>query len=174
MTEITHDNAGRVLSPYEAGIVEMYGFVQDSLDELRRQTVETVRHGAQLGACIHEGRRKHRDEFWGWMRGLTPDVREDVVKFALRAYLFRERNPELDDPSQLTFALASGDEPEPTTGEAQKRDAGEIAALTRQVMSLTAQLNRMKSTPVKRWDPSVKASVREMLRPLVEVWEMLR
>jgi len=146
------------------------------IEQLQSTVRQQVAFGAHIGSLIHEGGRGHREDFWEWLRSLHPAVREDHVRIALKAYHFRAKHPELEHVSQLTFALSCGEssarDPDDIAPD-KAREGTEFSEITTVCMRLTAQINRLQRTPVKQWDPAVKRSLKELLRPLMEVFQSL-
>ena len=157
-------------TPYEAGICETYSQVETMLDELRQQTVQTVRSGAQLGAYVSEAAKAHRDQFWAWLESLPIAARRDVITFAARAYKHVQRHPEIEDASQLTFALAI-EQGRDDSRAGQSRHAEGISVVLEAVEKTVVRWRKYAAEhPISEWSDADKRILRKMLEPL---WEAL-
>ena len=161
------------ITAYESQLTESYASVESALESLRDNVRSSVVTGAQYGAILTEAQKRHKGDFWTWMQSLVPGVRQEVIIFALRSYKAQMRNPELNDASQLSFALAGGDEAS-NGNEGHKQQATAFSAFSQAALTLTAKINKIRATPIDELDPAVKTSLRSQLKPLVEFWEALQ
>lgn len=146
---------------------------RSALEQFHDTLRETVTLGAYGGALIDAAHRQHREDFWAYLRTLDPDVREAHITIALRAYHYRERHPDPADVSQLNFLLSDGDSA-PTDGTApQSRATSDIAEGIKIGSKFGAWLNRQLRTPPSKWDPALRRSIRELLRPWAELFQTL-
>lgn len=105
-------------------------------------------------------------------------MQEDEARTAVKAYHFREKNPELSDVSQLTFALSTGQaSPGGGAGE-ENRDhsrntGGDITEFDTGMDRAFAAVHRMLRTPIMEWDEARRRSVKERLRPAAELYSKL-
>lgn len=161
---------------YDTELTDLLPQWADRITQLQETVREQVIFGAHVGALITEGSKRHKADMWEWLKGLHPDIREAHVRIAIKAYHYRERNPELDDVSQLTFTLANG-EATSTTGEAGEQDkasgSNEVTAQLAALMKAWAGFNRLQRTPVDKWDTAVRRGFKEQLRPFVELYNKL-
>lgn len=162
-------------SIYAQEFPRLYAEAEHRLASQSELIRENVIHLAQLGAVVITLRGEHKEDFWGYLRTLHPDVRENTIRIALKAYTYRERHPELEDTSQLTFALATGTDTHDQSDhrEDNARPDNEIVAITKGFLRLTAQLNRLRRVPAPSWDPAVRRSIMEHLRPIVEFYNSI-
>lgn len=138
---------------------------------------DTIRFGAQVGAILYEVKRLTQDEFWPTLHSLCPDLKEDEARTAVKAYHFREKNPELTDVSQLTFALSTG-QASPGGADEENRDqsrsaGGDMTEIVTGINRVLAGIHRLMRTPITEWDTAVRRSVKEHLRPAVELYSKL-
>ena len=97
---------------------------------------------------------------------------EDIIRLINRASSARRRGL-IDDPAQLTFALA-GDGITPRIAPAQKRTHNEVMEATTKIHAVRLYLREMADkVPVERWDAGVRQAIKADLEPLVEIWKSL-
>ena len=161
---------------YDTELTDLLPQWADRITQLQETVREQVIFGAHVGALITEGSKKHKADMWDWLKGLHPDIREAHVRIAIKAYHYRERNPELDDVSQLTFALSLGEASPSDNGDGLTRYASGENDVTQQLsvlMKAWAGFNRLQRTPVDKWDSAVRRGFKEQLRPFVELYNKL-
>jgi len=85
----------------EARAVELIPQVESALAAVDGQVVYAVQLGAELGQHLEELAKRHKGEEVTWLASMCANTR--VTDFAMRSAKVMRRNPELNDPSQLTF-----------------------------------------------------------------------
>lgn len=168
----------QVIKAEEAKIEELHHQLAEQLDDLRRDVCEVARHGAELGRYVEGWRQsskvKSDEEFWNKLRKLNSRLREDVIRFSFRSLAAQRKCAALDDPSQLTFALAceqAGQE----RATPQRRETNELMLLTNACQRTVAFVREWQQRePLQQWADTVKQSARDLLEPLVELYEQLK
>lgn len=163
------------LTTYNDGIKDQYPKVATMLDELRQAARQTVIEGSQLGTYLTGAGKTNKADLMTWLGELVGEVRIEVIRFALKSYRATQRDPSLDDPSQLTFALCDGTQDQTASVQQHHaREHNEIADMTKAAMRIQSDLHDLvQAKPIAKWSPAMKEGVREVLRPLVEVWREL-
>ncbi len=161
----------KIATDYAAQICLQIPIVEAGLEALRESTRQTVNDGARLGGLVDEGRRQHKENLWTWLSALPVQARAFTIRFALRAHRAKLRSPELEDASQLSFALAAPSAE--TASETDSRPApqardesgfSEILKLAGRLASLVAK--QQHAAPFPRWRPVTRLAVQMALLPL--------
>lgn len=169
----------QVIKAEEAEIERLSKQLADDLDNLREEVCEVARRGAELGRHVegwkHDAKVKTDEEFWNRLRKLSPHIRQDVIRFSLRAVSAQRKCAALDDPSQLTFVLAApGEQAGNERSTPQSRETNELLLLTNQCQRTLGFIREWQERqPVNQWPAAVRNSAREVLAPLVKLWEEL-
>ena len=171
-----------LVKSYESEIAAWFDRVVAKLDRGRDTILEAANDGAVLGEFItgwkHELAVSSEEAFWSGLGaiGQRIKVRQDVIRFSFRAMQLKKKaQAELTDFSQLTFALAlPGEEGHRQGSPPARREANEVFVAMNSIMRVNGFfVEWQEKEPLNRWDRSVKESMREALRPLVELWERL-
>ena len=157
----------------EQRAIELIPQVEGALAALDGQVVHAVKLGAELGQHLEELAKRHKGDEGTWMLGLCANTR--VTDFAMRAAKVMRRNPELSDPSQLTFALL--DSPEASSGERPSRadgtDTTALLGYSQKLRLLFAKWgeDKVETWPAHRREAFVRAvsPLAELLRKVMEV-----
>lgn len=169
--------AATLVPAYQEEIVRLIPETEDALDALRQQIRATVGTGAQLGAMIDEARRAHRDDLWSWLAALPVSASQEIIRFALRAYRAKQKDPTLGDPAQLSFALIGDSAADSTADDSdppQSSGGGEWVALIKNLQRDLALITRLQQTvPLAQWTPVVRDNVRRALAPYVDLHKKL-
>lgn len=164
---------------YEDEIRRWGAEAQSKLDAGRAEIIAAAEAGAVLGMHLDEWRKqkhiRNDEEFWNALTSCAPDLRGDTVRFGLRAMQMKRKGEELlGDYSQLTFALAMPGEEGRSSGSPVSRETNEVLVATNSILRVSAFFTEwQEKVPLSKWDASVKAGMREALRPLVELWRRL-
>lgn len=161
-----------VMRAYEAELLERYDEFDQKVEYLRRIARETATCGANLGAVVVEAEKQHREKLWVWLRNLRADIREDVIKMALRAHAVQRRDPDLDSTGQLAFCLADPDEGRTAGGDAKPElhQADPFAIFNQSVLKTGQTLRSFVTVyPPQKWGDDTRAQVRELLRPILDL-----
>ena len=156
----------QVIEQYEGEICELYPQVAQQLETLKSVTVDTVRQGAQLGAYLNEASKRHKDQLWTWLQTLPVGCSHNVIAFAQRAYKHSQRHPELDDASQLTFALAL-DQGRAEGNQRPQRHGFDVVDVVKPWQRAVIAFRKLEQTkPVGQWSKAEKQGLREIIEPL--------
>lgn len=162
---------------YEDQLRELLPLWRARLEQLHAATREQVLFGSQLGALLTETLPRHRGDAHAWISSLDPAISTHHIELAIKCHRYHQRHPELEDISQLTFTLSTDDASptaDPTTDEPPNPiGTTQIGRFTTICMRLTSELTKLTKTPIQRWDPSVKRGLKDMLRPLAEIYQKL-
>jgi hypothetical protein len=157
------------LDEYEARekrAVELIPQVENALAAVDGQVVYAVKLGAELGQHLEELAKRHKGEEGSWLVALCGNTR--VTDFAMRAAKVMRRNPELDDPSQLTFALLNS--PEATSGERPSRaDGTDTTALLGYSQKLRLLFAKWGEDKVNEWPQHRRDAFVRAVSPLVDL-----
>jgi hypothetical protein len=157
------------ITEYEARekrAVELIPLVDEKLKWLDLEVVEAVKLGAELGQHLEELSKRHKGEEGSWLASLCGNSR--VTDFAMRAAKVMRRNPELNDPSQLTFALL--DSPEASSGERPSRtDGTDTTALLGYSQKLRLLFAKWGEDKVNEWPLHRRDAFVRAVSPLVEL-----
>ena len=169
-----------VITATEAQILDHHAHVAEALDTVRAHICTVAREGAALGHHIEGWMEQHHirtdEDFWSRLRTLGTGIREDVIRFAMRARRAQRRCALLDDPSQLTFALADGDAPtNAKDATAPKRhESNEILIFTGHIQRTLGFFSEWEDKePRDHWTPAQRSSVIDSLEPLVKLYHDL-
>jgi hypothetical protein len=150
----------------EARAVELIPQVEAALTELDGHVVDAVKLGAELGQHLEELAKRHKGEEGSWLASLCGNSR--VTDFAMRAAKVMRRNPELNDPSQLTFVLL--DSPEASSGERPSRaDGTDTTALLGYSQKLRLLFAKWGEDKVDQWPQHRRDAVVRAVSPLVDL-----
>ena len=150
----------------EARAVELIPQVEAALTRLDGHVVDAVKLGAELGQHLEELAKRHKGEEGSWLASLCGNSR--VTDFAMRAAKVMRRNPQLDDPSQLTFALL--DSPESSSGERPSRaDGTDTTALLGYSQKLRLLFAKWGEDKVNEWPQHRRDAFVRAVSPLVEL-----
>jgi hypothetical protein len=150
----------------EARAIELIPQVESALAAVDGQVVYAVQLGAELGQHLEELAKRHKGDEGTWMLGLCSNTR--VTDFAMRAAKVMRRNPELSDPSQLTFALL--DSPESSSGERPNRaDGTDTTALLGYSQKLRLLFAKWGEDKVQEWPQHRRDAFVRAVSPLVEL-----
>jgi hypothetical protein len=150
----------------EARAKELIPQVESALGAVDGQVVYAVQLGAELGQHLEELAKRHKGEEGTWLASLCGNSR--VTDFAMRAAKVMRRNPELNDPSQLTFALL--DSPEATSGERPSRaDGTDTTALLGYSQKLRLLFAKWGEDKVNEWPQHRRDAFVRAVSPLVEL-----
>ena len=157
----------------EARAIELIPQVESALAAVDGQVVYAVQLGAELGQHLEELAKRHKGEECSWLASMCENTR--VTDFAMRAAKVMRRNPSLDDPSQLTFALL--DSPEASSGERPSRadgtDTTALLGYSQKLRLLFAKWgeDKVSEWPVHRREAFVRAvsPLAELLKKVMEV-----
>ena len=150
----------------EARAVELIPQVESALAAVDGQVVYAVQLGAELGQHLEELAKRHKGEEGSWLASLCGNSR--VTDFAMRSAKVMRRNPELNDPSQLTFALL--DSPEATSGDRPSRaDGTDTTALLGYSQKLRLLFAKWGEDKVNEWPQHRRDAVVRAVSPLVEL-----
>jgi len=150
----------------EARAVELIPQVEAALTGLDGHVVDAVKLGAELGQHLEELAKRHKGEEGSWLVSLCGNSR--VTDFAMRAAKVMRRNPELNDPSQLTFALL--DSPEATSGDRPSRaDGTDTTALLGYSQKLRLLFAKWGEDKVNEWPQHRRDAFVRAVSPLVEL-----
>ena len=150
----------------EARAIELIPQVEAALAAVDGQVVFAVQLGAELGQHIEELAKRHKGEEGTWIASLCSNTR--VTDFAMRAAKVMRRNPSLDDPSQLTFALL--DSPEATSGERPSRaDGTDTTALLGYSQKLRLLFAKWGEDKVSDWPRHRRDAFVRAVSPLAEL-----
>ena len=140
--------------------------VEGALATLDMNVVHAVKLGAELGQHLEELAKRHKGEEGSWLASLCGNSR--VTDFAMRAAKVMRRNPELNDPSQLTFALL--DSPEATSGDRPSRaDGTDTTALLGYSQKLRLLFAKWGEDRVSEWPAHRREAFVRAVSPLVEL-----
>lgn len=155
----------------EARAIELIPQVESALAALDGQVVYAVQLGAELGQHLEELAKRHKGDEGTWMLGLCGNTR--VTDFAMRAAKVMRRNPELSDPSQLTFALL--DSPEASSGERPNRaDGTDTTALLGYSQKLRLLFAKWGEDKVDTWPQHRRDAFVRAVSPLVELFKRVQ
>lgn len=150
----------------EARAIELIPQVEAALQGLDGHVVDAVKLGAELGQHLEELAKRHKGEEWTWLASLCSNSR--VSDFAMRAAKVMRRNPELNDPSQLTFALL--DSPEATSGDKPSRaDGTDTTALLGYGQKLRLLVAKWGEDRVHEWPKARRDMFVRAVSPLAEL-----
>ena len=150
----------------EARAIELIPQVESALAAVDGQVVFAVQLGAELGQHIEELAKRHKGEEGTWLASLCGNTR--VTDFAMRAAKVMRRNPSLDDPSQLTFALL--DSPEASSGERPSRaDGTDTTALLGYSQKLRLLFAKWGEDKVSEWPKHRREAFVRAVSPLAEL-----
>ena len=155
----------------EARAVELIPQVESALAAVDGQVVYAVQLGAELGQHLEELAKRHKGEEGSWLAALCGNTR--VTDFAMRAAKVMRRNPELNDPSQLTFALL--DSPEATSGDRPSRaDGTDTTALLGYSQKLRLLFAKWGEDKVNEWPKHRRDAVVRAVSPLVDLFKRVQ
>ena len=150
----------------EARAIELIPQVEERLKWIDLEVVEAVKLGAELGQHLEELAKRHKGEEGTWLASLCSNSR--VSDFAMRAAKVMRRNPLLDDPSQLTFALL--DSPEATSGDKPSRaDGTDTTALLGYGQKLRLLVAKWGEDKVHEWPKFRRDMFVRAVSPLAEL-----
>ena len=150
----------------EARAIELIPRVEGALAAVDGQVVFAVKLGAELGQHLEELAKRHKGEEGTWLASLCSNSR--VSDFAMRAAKVMRRNPELNDPSQLTFALL--DSPEATSGDKPSRaDGTDTTALLGYGQKLRLLVAKWGEDKVHEWPKARRDMFVRAVSPLAEL-----
>ena len=150
----------------EARAIELIPQVESALAAVDGQVVYAVQLGAELGQHIEELAKRHKGEEGTWLASLCGNTR--VTDFAMRAAKVMRRNPTLDDPSQLTFALL--DSPEASSGERPSRaDGTDTTALLGYSQKLRLLFAKWGEDKVDTWPRHRRDAFVRAVSPLADL-----
>lgn len=150
----------------EARAIELIPQVESALTAVDGQVVYAVQLGAELGQHLEELAKRHKGEEGTWLASLCANTR--VTDFAMRSAKVMRRNPELNDPSQLTFALL--DSPEASSGERPSRaDGTDTTALLGYSQKLRLLFAKWGEDRVSEWPVHRREAFVRAVSPLVEL-----
>ena len=150
----------------EARAIELIPQVEGALAAVDGQVVYAVKLGAELGQHLEELAKRHKGEEGTWLASLCGNSR--VSDFAMRAAKVMRRNPELNDPSQLTFALL--DSPEATSGDKPSRaDGTDTTALLGYGQKLRLLVAKWGEDKVHEWPKARRDMFVRAVSPLAEL-----
>jgi hypothetical protein len=150
----------------EARAIELIPQVESALAAVDGQVVYAVQLGAELGQHIEELAKRHKGEEGTWLASLCSNTR--ITDFAMRAAKVMRRNPMLDDPSQLTFALL--DSPEASSGERPSRaDGTDTTALLGYSQKLRLLFAKWGEDKVDTWPRHRRDAFVRAVSPLAEL-----
>lgn len=164
-----HNAMSTTLTEYEARevrAIELIPQVEASLQGLDGYVVEAVKLGAELGQHLEELAKRHKGEEGTWLLSICPKSR--VSDFARKSASLMRRNPALDDPSQLTFALL--DSPEATSGDKPSRaDGTDTTALLGYGQKLRLLVAKWGEDKVHEWPKARRDMFVRAVSPLAEL-----
>jgi len=150
----------------ETRAIELIPQVEAALAAVDGQVVFAVQLGAELGQHIEELSKRHKGEEGTWLASLCSNTR--VTDFAMRAAKVMRRNPSLDDPSQLTFALL--DSPEASSGERPSRaDGTDTTALLGYSQKLRLLFAKWGEDKVDTWPRHRRDAFVRAVSPLADL-----
>ena len=150
----------------EVRAVELIPQVESALAAVDGQVVYAVQLGAELGQHLEELAKRHKGEEGTWLASMCANTR--VTDFAMRSAKVMRRNPQLDDLSQLTFALL--DSPEATSGDRPSRaDGTDTTALLGYSQKLRLLFAKWGEDKVDQWPQHRRDAFVRAVSPLVEL-----
>ena len=150
----------------EARALELIPKVEVALAGVDGLVVHAVELGAELGQHLEELAKRHKDDAGVWLMSICGNTR--ILDFAMRSARIMRRNPELNDPSQLTFALLNS--PEATSTEKPTRNDGtDTTALLGHTQKLRLLFAKWGEDKVQEWPQHRREAFVRAVSPLVEL-----